>query len=631
MERERDERGVDIASVWSSGAHRVILDVMGPSLSPGRARWLPIASVVLVGIALMASGAAAALWWTPEKDRATTPRASAGPPAPTFPGGKDTPSNILPEDYVGPSACGSCHKKNYRAWLEHPHRRMNQLVSDEAVAGDFEGRVVETGDGTARFDHPAPGEFLLTFEGTGRPRRVYRITRTIGSRIKQFYAGLLVEGEPFARNRPDDEVVVPFGWWIHERRWMPINYFDEDNDVVDDGTADVGKWPKDVAIRKVCVFCHNTYAYLHRLGDGARLTGFARHEFVIDAPTLRTELAKHVDLGDIAGFPLLSRPRFALESQLVTVGISCETCHFGTRAHAENDADYRFGPSSPHVALRPSDRTHSSVHGKENPWIVNGICNQCHCSDGESYPDGSSKGNSREATELASGACASKIACTHCHNPHVAGPLEEGGPDNPRQVASCTGCHAEYAHDGAAQAHARHRPTDASCLDCHMPRITQGISRMVRSHRISVPVDPRMLAAGAPNACNACHADKSAAWTIRELQRLWNRRIDSGPDWAQRWGGSLDTPAMDAWEGSSSPNLKAVLVDVLARRHDVDSMARLVTLLDDPRRTTRALAWIALQRRVGRSLGVDEIDVAASSARRKQQIERLRSTLFSPR
>ena len=55
-----------------------------------------------------------------------------------------------------------------------------------------------------------------------------------------------------------------------------------------------------------------------------------------------------------------------------------------------------------------------------------------------------------------------------------------------------------------------------------MPRIVQGISAFVRTHRISSPADPAMLGDRGVNACNLCHLDRSVAWTIVELADGWN-------------------------------------------------------------------------------------------------------------
>jgi hypothetical protein len=110
---------------------------------------------------------------------------------------------------------------------------MNQLASESSVLGDFAGRELGFGGGRVRFDRDPEGAFTVTLERAGDPRRKYRVTRTIGVRLKQFYVGTLIEGSPVGKNSASDEVVLPFGFWIHQRRWMPISYFDAYGEDVD--------------------------------------------------------------------------------------------------------------------------------------------------------------------------------------------------------------------------------------------------------------------------------------------------------------------------------------------------------------------------------------------------------------
>ena len=588
---------------------------------------------VLLGCLLMSGGAAAAWRWT--RGRAEAPAIAAAPAraTPTFPGGRDSPSNIMPDAYVGPDACARCHRENHDGWLQHSHRKMNQLADETTVVGDFAGKVIEVSGGVAHFEHAPSGPFLLTLERPGTARRVYRVTRTIGSRFKQFYAGVLIEGAPLATNTVDDEVVLPFGFWIEPRRWLPISYFDPyGDDVRRDGQPSFDPFkPKDIAIAKVCGYCHNTMPYVYRFSTQRAALGFLEHDMTLDAPTLRTEVERLVELPPQPDFPPLFASRLPLKEALVSVGISCESCHFGTRAHAEDDDEYRFGPTSPHFALRPADPQQSAERSKDNPFITKGICRQCHSSEGSDYPDGSSMSGSRESLELDQSACASEIACTNCHDPHVAGPREEAGADNPKHLAACTGCHERYEDRKLARTHARHAPDQASCLDCHMPRIATGITRAVRSHRISVPADPRMLAAGAPNACNLCHAQKSTAWTIAELERGWDHRTALPPVTGEGGAIDLEQPALDLWRGSPEQATKVVLIDTLSRRKDADALSRLLDVLEDPAGMTRAYAAVALERRLGRTLGTHELDVTASPERRAAQLAELRRTNLSGR
>lgn len=53
-----------------------------------------------------------------------------------------------------------------------------------------------------------------------------------------------------------------------------------------------------------------------------------------------------------------------------------------------------------------------------------------------------------------------------------------------------------------------------------MPRIVQGVSSLLRTHRIASPTELSMLEEGV-NACNLCHLDRSVAWTAQQLNRSY--------------------------------------------------------------------------------------------------------------
>jgi len=53
-----------------------------------------------------------------------------------------------------------------------------------------------------------------------------------------------------------------------------------------------------------------------------------------------------------------------------------------------------------------------------------------------------------------------------------------------------------------------------------MPRTVYSIKARIRDHALSVPAPENTGRFGIPNACNACHQDRSAAWAIKSL-RAW--------------------------------------------------------------------------------------------------------------
>jgi cytochrome c1 len=525
----------------------------------------------------------------------TTPSPVPAPP---------TRSNVHAGDYVGPEACAECHEEKYAQWRQHSHSRMNLDANQDSVLGDFSGVELEYAGERARFDRDGESFFMTLWGDEGRRR--YRVTRTVGSRFTQMYVGVQVEG-PEPRGNPAyiREGKLPFGYWIARKAWFPEPYFDSDCPPEYGPTGDVSLPAAEAhgtSWRRNCIFCHNTYPYEERLREGNGTTGFPAEDLHLvgdedDAPGLRPE-------------------------ELVTLGISCESCHFGGREHAEDEKTILFLPTSPKLAFGKA--TPELVRSaRTSAYAVNSICAQCHFSRGvSSYPNGAGTWNSREAVDMLEGSCASQVKCTDCHDPHVAS-APGGGPDRPEHIQACLECHEGYRDPEAREDHTQHG-VEVSCLDCHMPRIVQGLESVVRTHRISAPGDPRMLAAGAPNACNLCHLDRSIEWTAAALRLGWGRRVPVNPTWSKAYGGRTDAATGLAWLSSSVASHRLVAADAYARSpQGKTELGRLIRSLDDPMAVNRMFGLFAVERVLGRRLTEVEYSPTAPPETRRQQVAEL--------
>jgi hypothetical protein len=440
---------------------------------------------------------------------------------------------VTAADYVGPKACRECHEAKYDAWRKNLHASMNQLASPSSVEGDFAQTVTLAG-GSVTFTKD-DGAFAMAFGG-----RRYHVTRTIGTRSLQEYVGVPDGGGP--------EIRLPFGWWLPAGRWFPRRAFDS-WESGDPFAADTTPW----AAR--CAWCHNTYPFE------------LRAQRTLHDPPLGEGLEQYFDFagtrdGAIADGNMLPVDR------LVTVGISCESCHLGGRDHVASRGDRppSFLPVGADLKIRKD--APDLRGGRANPIVVDTICAQCHSTPTPRWPDGSGQRNSSEALDLARGACRG-IKCTDCHDPHVLGPV--GG----RAADACQRCHSIAPDHGRGQ----HDATQVSCVDCHMPKIVQGIAGdQVRSHRISSP--KQAIASGTPDACGLCHLDRSRSWIAAALNLP-----DPGDD----------TPVGERWLASADPAVRMTAAAAYARAGDAKILPRLIPLAADPEPYVRARIWFAIR------------------------------------
>jgi predicted CXXCH cytochrome family protein len=114
------------------------------------------------------------------------------------------------------------------------------------------------------------------------------------------------------------------------------------------------------------------------------------------------------------------------------------------------------------------------------------------------------------------------VTCFSCHDVH-------GTPHNADLIKPardlCLTCHSPMSPNGPRAAsieqHTHHAPGSAGsdCVACHMPLVAQTIADVnVRSHtfRFVMPGESERLKV--PNACVACHKDKTNAWATAQLK-----------------------------------------------------------------------------------------------------------------
>ena len=530
-----------------------------------------------------------------------------------------TYSNVYPGDYVGPHACAECHRQNHRenyaSWRKHPHSNMNMNATPETIMGDFSGTRIIYGDGEVQFDYH-DNVYTMTLYLTGRKIRRYRVTRTVGSRFLQYYIGMQLEGpEPPGHLIYNTETRLPFGYLFKLQRWLPHQYFDSFYPPEYSGGKNVHadeiyrnpilrRWDKN------CLICHNTFPFAYRMTQHQHVSGFP----------MSTARFQNADFpADTGHSDKLRTP--ITPSDLTTLGISCESCHFGGRAHVIEGHPISFVPTSPHFKFLDPVTGEKLVSDQDNPRVVNSICAQCHVAIATRYPDGSAVINSSEYFDLSNGACASQIKCTDCHNPHQAS-LPGGSPDRAEHIQTCINCHQQFSNDRIVAEHTRH-PTsaDVSCLDCHMPRLVQGLETVTRSHRISSPTHREMLASGSPNACNLCHLEKPITWTLQELEKGWGKKITPDDGWLAAYDGDLSTPVGLAWLRSSKPTVRLVASYSYSQSRIPPSvLPSLLNNLDDPYAVNRVFAMMDVQRILGAQLDDSEYNLLAPRQLRRQQI-----------
>jgi len=431
-------------------------------------------------------------------------------------------------EYTGAEKCQDCHQKNYDSWKKTYHRTMTQEATEDSVLGNFDGSnltywgitirpTIQQGKYYFEYYNPESGEFLTALE----------IKRTVGSRRYQQY---LAQTDNTQGNYYRLELL----WHIEDQRWVHLNgaFLGTDNQAFDSHTS---IWNQN------CIFCHNT-------GINPNMTNY-------------DEIIQQTKQGKPLNFKRDSR----FQSHVSDLGIGCESCHANGAQHiALNQNPLRkyylnFTKADDKSIINPTKLSAKSAmdicgqcHGQRTPktyklarkWMeegptyrpgdvlqshVNPVWKESIINTRQSdifkqrfWQDGTPRLTAYEYQGLLQSECHIKgnLTCNDCHSMHDGNPKGMITDENLTNIP-CLNCHTEYKNSIAEHTGHREKSEGSLCYNCHMSKTVYGIMTFHRSHKIESPNPEIEFSTDKPNACVACHIDKSSQWIMQESLNIW--------------------------------------------------------------------------------------------------------------
>jgi Tfp pilus assembly protein PilF len=397
--------------------------------------------------------------------------------------------------FVGSLKCKECHQKEYDKWLNSNHDHAMDVANETTVLGNFNNALFEAHGITSRF-YKKDGKFFVHTQGPEGKMGDFEVSYTFGWFPLQQY---LV---PFPGGRLQ---CLPIAWDVREKKWYPL-YPKEPLDPKDwlYWTNAAQNW------NGMCAECHSTDL---------------KKNFDIKTNTYKTTWSD-IDVGceachgpgsrhvQWAEMPDMARPRVEnFELVVKTSGIGsrklvelCAPCH------------------SRRAAL--GDYTHAEADLLDS-MLPGLLAEELYFPDGqildEVYVYGSftqSKMYHRD------------VRCSNCHDVHSLKVIKEGN-------GLCLQCHRAGEYD--SKEHHFHKKkgekgnpvksadgkvlfevgTGAECVQCHMPgRTYMGIHYRL-DHSLRIPRPDLSIKIGTPNACNRCHVDKNAQWSVDAINKWY--------------------------------------------------------------------------------------------------------------
>ena len=364
--------------------------------------------------------------------------------------------------YVGSIACRSCHQDIYTRWSK---TRMANVVRDpkvhpEAIIPDF--------------SNP---NLLLTFKKED-------IAFVYGSGWKQRYF----------RKVAGDYFPLPAQWDITNKRWLPYHVPTSGGDWWAPHYPD----PGDNSARPTGPLCDGCHSVNYNIATKKP------SEWNVGCEECHGAGSDHVE------HPIRDNIVNPARMDYVHANDTCIQCHSQGRP-LKNPINGRYydWPVGFHVGLNLSDYWKLEDHKLGEQTFT-------HFADGTAHKNRMQGNDFIQSLMYARG-----VTCFSCHDPH--GTPNEAILRKPINDI-CLTCHGPNTQNGphapSIESHTHHplNSTGSQCVGCHMPKIEQTIANVdVSSHTFHfvTPTDTEVLRI--PNACNACHLDKSTAWATEAL------------------------------------------------------------------------------------------------------------------
>lgn len=532
--------------------------------------------------------------------------------------------------------------------------RMTRPAGPQEIQAPFNGATFSFKGDTATMETHG-GQRYIRLARASHGEQLFRITKVIGGRYREDYVGVEVTGVgPHDRpvGDPRAESIMPVSWLIFEKTWRYKGYsvMVPERSGLRPGTS----W------RKTCIYCHNTTPYFATLYDDlldrrapyqgavpdrllpasrrwtldvtdpAGLRGALEDEIAhVQGKAPRRGLLDDEPLPELLKAAIQASLRHVDESDLVEVGIGCESCHNGCAEHVRDPARRpTFEVRSPLLSVREPE-------GREptRAAALNRVCARCHSVLFSMYPytweggrrngnAGGSSINSGEARDFLLGGCSSAMSCTDCHDPHAEddrGALERMGTVAGNAI--CVRCHTAYQGEAALRAHTHHQPDSAgsACLACHMPRKNLGLTyELTRYHRIGSPTDRARVEGDRPLECALCHADRSVASLLGDMERWWGKRYRAEALRAL-YGSDLEVNALEVTIARGLPHEQVAAAVTLLERVGAPALPKVAGMLTHDYPLIRYVVGHGMAATAGRPLGIDldgdRADIAAAAAR----------------
>jgi predicted CXXCH cytochrome family protein len=412
--------------------------------------------------------------------------------------------------FVGSETCAGCHRAQTLLWQSSQHKLAMQHATDKTVLGDFNDASFDYYGVCSRFFRK-DGRFFVETDGPDGKLATFEVKYTFGVDPLQQYLIEFPDGRRQALSIAWDSRAKAQGG----QRWFHL-YPNEEikHDDILHWTGLNQNW------NFMCAECHSTGVRKNYDAAADRFdTSFA--EISVGCEACHGQGSRHVAWARSAdGWWPFAKQEDPSKGLLV-------------RFDERRDIVWRHVPStgnsqrnfSPPL-LRKEVETCGLCHARRGEFsedwmpgrslsethVVSPLARDLYHADGQMRDEVYNYGSFKQSRMFAAG-----VTCSDCHEPHAA-KLRLAGD------GICLQCHSPDKFAAARHHHHAGANPPLACASCHMPASTYMVVDRRHDHGFRIPRPDLSAKLDTPNACNDCHADKSAQWAAGAIES-WH-----GPD-----------------------------------------------------------------------------------------------------
>lgn len=439
--------------------------------------------------------------------------------------------------FVGSDSCVGCHQNEVKDWSGSNHAKAMMEATEQNVLANFDNAELKRNGLTHKMYKKGNGFFVLT-DGPNGTLEEFEIKYTFGYYPIQQY---LVE---FEGGRLQ---VLSLTWDVVKKEWYYMS-----DEVYKNLSVDHENW-------------------LHWTNQAYNWNGMCA-----ECHTTNLKKNYHAETN-------------SYKTTWSQLSVSCEACHGPAEYHLKwastkdkEIANYgfvkKFKNSDNHSQLETCVRCHSrrSIFGDyDYAWTethehmsIGTVSSPNYHTDGQIKEEDFEMGSFMQSKMHENG-----VKCTDCHNVH-------SGKVKFQDNRLCTQCHAPADYDSKKHHFHEKDKTGSSCVDCHMPGQYFMGRHFRRDHSLRIPRPDISKVTNSPNACNACHTEKTVDWAIENTTKWYGIKKQDHHGFTFHKANLKDPSAIDELKNIINDEKKPIIIrqtamDVLRSNYPEQAQALL--------------------------------------------------------